>query len=180
LEEEEDLSEEEDSTQATTRSPKRRLKSSSCPRLKRHKAKPKQDEVMVKIIDFGFAVQYNRGEYVRCVTGSPAYASPEILFGNKHDPAVADIWSLGVCLYRMVMGKFPFCDPDKDDISKLKTNLRDYSRRSTLFPTTNDPSTPEVLISEELKDLLCGMLNFTDRTRLSFDQIAQHPWVNRW
>lgn len=43
--------------------------------------------------------------------GSPAYVSPEVLAFQPYDGAAADAWALGVMLYVMLTGIYPFSDP---------------------------------------------------------------------
>ena len=47
---------------------------------------------------------------IREPKGSPAYVAPEILKSIPYDPFVSDIWSLGVMLYIMLTGSYPFQD----------------------------------------------------------------------
>lgn len=42
--------------------------------------------------------------------GSPCYAAPEMIAGEKYNPIAADLWSLGIILYAMVCGYLPFED----------------------------------------------------------------------
>ena len=60
----------------------------------------------VRLIDFGFAI-LSRGK-LRVPCGSPAYTAPEILLAHEYDGQLADIWSLGVLMYVMLAGRFPF------------------------------------------------------------------------
>ena len=39
--------------------------------------------------------------------GSPYYIAPEIIENNKYNEK-CDIWSLGICLYKMLTNEFPF------------------------------------------------------------------------
>ncbi|KFB52452.1 AGAP008948-PA-like protein [Anopheles sinensis] len=42
--------------------------------------------------------------------GSPAYISPDVLAGKPYRGKPSDIWALGVILYTIIYGKFPFLD----------------------------------------------------------------------
>nr|CAB3266655.1 serine/threonine-protein kinase ppk1-like [Phallusia mammillata] len=43
--------------------------------------------------------------------GSPAYISPDVLSGQPYAGKPSDMWSLGVVLFTMLYGQFPFYDP---------------------------------------------------------------------
>src|SRR2546427_267569 len=74
------------------------------------------------VIDFGFAhhARYPDllAEETRFGAGSAAYVSPEQIRGTREDPR-ADIFALGVVLYEMVTGHFPFGEPDTDVRNRL-------------------------------------------------------------
>lgn len=61
---------------------------------------------VVKLIDFGFAVTGPRGD-VSC--GTPNYMAPELFLRNtSYSPIKVDIWALGVLIYYLFEGSYPF------------------------------------------------------------------------
>jgi serine/threonine protein kinase len=69
----------------------------------------------VKIIDFGFSLICKplvdtASVHDRVVTfcGTPTYMAPEIVNKRDHIGMYADRWSLGVLLYTMLQGIYPF------------------------------------------------------------------------
>ena len=63
---------------------------------------------ILKIIDFGLSNSYKYNKLLETPCGSPCYAAPEMLLGNKYNGLQIDIWSVGIILYAMVHGFLPF------------------------------------------------------------------------
>jgi serine/threonine protein kinase len=62
----------------------------------------------VKILDFGLAkLMTGDGQTSADIMGTPYYVSPEQVIGRDIDARV-DIFSFGVCLFRLLNGRFPF------------------------------------------------------------------------
>ncbi|XP_071444862.1 serine/threonine-protein kinase 40-like [Hetaerina americana] len=54
--------------------------------------------------------------------GSPAYISPDVLRGKPYLGKPSDMWALGVVLFTMLYGQFPFYDPSPSQLfAKIKT-----------------------------------------------------------
>jgi serine/threonine protein kinase len=79
-------------------------------------------EVIVKIADFGIFGS-NKGTVAeRHNVGSIRFMAPEVLQGdNASDPKI-DIWSLGVMMYAMITGKYPFEGETREQIKETIIN----------------------------------------------------------
>lgn len=82
-----------------------------------------QPDGNIKIVDFGVARLENLSGHTQTgmVIGTFHYISPERLLGKTADGR-ADIWSVGVMLYRLLAGRLPF---PGDDISILQKVLHE-------------------------------------------------------
>ncbi|TPX44832.1 hypothetical protein SeMB42_g04192 [Synchytrium endobioticum] len=78
------------------------------------------DNLNVKIADFGFSNQFNPNENLNTWCGSPPYAAPELFQGKEYSAPPVDIWSLGVVLYVLVCGSLPF---DGSTLPKLRDRV---------------------------------------------------------
>ena len=70
-------------------------------------------EMRVKIGDFGLATRVTyANEKKRTVCGTPNYIAPEILEGKEGHSFPVDLWSTGVIMYTLLIGKPPFESKD--------------------------------------------------------------------
>lgn len=75
------------------------------------------DEGVIKLIDFGFALLHTEPNVpILSYCGTPAYMSPEIVKRRPYDGAKADMWALGVLVYKIVCGCFPFVGAGDQDL----------------------------------------------------------------
>lgn len=69
----------------------------------------------VKLVDFGFAKELNRGDKTYSFVGTPEYMAPEIIRNQGHDFAV-DFWSLGILIFELLVGNPPFSSSEPQKI----------------------------------------------------------------
>lgn len=119
----------------------------------------------IKIGDFGLAaLLFSKNDRKKTICGTPNYIAPEILYGrDKGHSYEVDIWSVGVIMYVMLLGKPPFQSKTVDTIyERIKTN--DYK-----IPQTAN-------ISKSSRDLIKAMLASNPNDRPSIEFIVQHPF----
>jgi serine/threonine-protein kinase ULK2 len=75
--------------------------------------------IQVKIADLGFARELNYEDLSETMCGTPLVMAPEVLNGKRYNHK-ADVWSLGIVFFEMLVGFTPFTGRDKPD---LKRNL---------------------------------------------------------
>ena len=80
------------------------------------------DRNNVKIIDFGFSVC--TAEKLRMFCGTPSYMAPEIIQKKEYQGQKTDIWALGIILFVMLTGNFPFKgQTEKELFGKIKRGM---------------------------------------------------------
>ncbi|ESR36317.1 hypothetical protein CICLE_v10028703mg [Citrus x clementina] len=67
----------------------------------------------LKICDFGYSKSSVLHSQPKSTVGTPAYIAPEVLLKKEYDGKIADVWSCGVTLYVMLVGAYPFEDPEE-------------------------------------------------------------------
>ena len=82
----------------------------------------------LKMIDFGTAKVLN--DYTNTVIGTPHYISPEILQGKGYSLS-CDFWSVGICMYEIFYGAYPFGHYANDVIEIYK----DILHKELVFPS---------------------------------------------
>ena len=117
----------------------------------------------VKIIDFGFSTCVDNKKKVKVFCGTPTYMAPEIILHKESIGPPVDIWALGVLLYTMLCGKFPFRATNDQDLYREIINSH--------FQLPCD-------LSEPSKVLISKMLQIDPQKRPSSMQILLDDWLN--
>lgn len=118
---------------------------------------------LLKLADFGFARSLPSTSLAETLCGSPLYMAPEILRYEKYD-AKADLWSVGTVTYEMMTGKPPFRAANHVELLRKIERGEDKIR----FPE-------EVVISDNMKKLIRGLLRRNPVERMGFSEFFGHP-----
>ena len=65
----------------------------------------------------------NNNDLLKDQRGSPAYISPDVLSGKPYAGKPSDMWALGVVLFTMLYGQFPFYDNAPHELFQSKENF---------------------------------------------------------
>lgn len=122
-------------------------------------------QTVVKLTDFGDAVQLNSSHYSHPLLGSPEFASPELVLG---DPVslTSDLWSLGVVTYVLLSGASPFLDESAEETC-LNICRLDFSFPRDYFQG----------VSQAARDFICLLLRTDPGRRPPAGLCLQEPWL---
>ncbi|GMT35678.1 hypothetical protein PFISCL1PPCAC_26975, partial [Pristionchus fissidentatus] len=116
----------------------------------------------IKVADFGMASLQVEGSMLETSCGSPHYACPEVIRGEKYDGRKADVWSCGVILYALLVGALPF---DDDNLRNLLEKVKKGVFHIPHF------------VPADVQSLLRAMIEVDPNKRYSLSEVFRHPWV---
>ncbi|XP_043995235.1 triple functional domain protein isoform X1 [Gambusia affinis] len=120
---------------------------------------------VVKLTDFGDAVQLNSAHYVHPLLGSPEFASPEVVLGEPVS-LTSDLWSLGVVTYVLLSGASPFLDESAEETC-LNICRLDFSFPRDYFHG----------VSQAARDFVRLLLRTDPGRRPPAGLCLQEPWL---
>lgn len=152
---------------------------------------------VIKICDFGLSKGWAnpRDATSFSFVGTFGFMSPEVLNARSsssqnrpYDLCKSDVWGLGVILYTMLFGRFPFTNhADSNSLSRADLHTGSNSTFSFLLKGMEmvHQSDPKRLkdeisnscFSKNAKDILKAMLHIDQNERISLDELLQHPWI---
>jgi len=116
----------------------------------------------VVVIDFGLCGHMSKNRPMTVYCGSPAYAAPELIQRIPYNGCASDTWSLGIVLYALMVGDYPFAG---DDINTL---YRQILQKTPAFPSH---------LSNNARHLLLRILAKNPGERITIAEIHRHPWM---
>jgi serine/threonine protein kinase len=116
----------------------------------------------IKLTDFGLCA-FLTDSKLTTFCGSACYSAPECLKHVSYDGDLADIWSLGVILYEMVVGRHPW------SIANIAKMLKQITAGQFTIPSSVTPP---------CADLIRKLLRVNPADRIRIEQIWAHGWVS--
>lgn len=110
--------------------------------------------IHIALCDFGTAVHLEQGKYLSDIVGTKLFWSPE--FCERRYRLKVDVWAMGVVVYGLIVGRFPF--RDENDIRNHEPH---YSKR----------------LEGHCLNYLRGILAKDERERLDAHQCVEHKWL---
>jgi serine/threonine-protein kinase len=107
----------------------------------------------VKIVDFGLSVEEKAFSFLRSKSraGTPRYMSPEQIRGQRVDER-SDIYSLGVCMYELFSGKFPYEAADRKEVMKMHISRKAVPEEPKSVNPKIPPSLSRIIMTAMEKD----------------------------
>lgn len=118
----------------------------------------------VKIVDLGFATYAVNRNHIYPNCGTPGYAAPQTL--NKNHTIIsfsADIFSLGVTTYFLLLGKLPYPDQCRNILLSNKQCRFTFDQALVGRPKTYDV----------IRRMICNI-----KHRITLQQLAHHPYLS--
>ena len=125
----------------------------------------------VKLCDFTRSLHYNNEDekfhlFSQQLT-SAKYRPPELRIPNTRvDVEKVDVWSLGVCLFGLLFGVFPFLVNNNGEV--------DYNNLIIIQHLRGDLA--EEKIADSTKDLIMKLLTFDPVARPNISSVLSHPY----
>ncbi|EGR33275.1 protein kinase domain protein [Ichthyophthirius multifiliis] len=129
--------------------------------------KQKNDD-LIKVVDFGIAGLASKLNVENLDAGGLKYMAPEVLQGKAKQltPSI-DVWAMGVILYLMVFGDFPFYG-NSNSVLIEKIIEGKYEMQKDIKKN----------LSNEILDCIDQMLQVDPQQRIKTGDIINHPFVN--
>ncbi|ORZ31791.1 kinase-like domain-containing protein [Catenaria anguillulae PL171] len=118
----------------------------------------------LKVADFGLSNSLRDGDFLKTSCGSPNYAAPEVILGKLYAGPEVDVWSIGVILYVMLVGRLPFED------EYIPALFQKISSGQYAIPA---------FMSPDARSLVQAMLIVDPLKRITLAEVRSHPFFTK-
>ena len=116
----------------------------------------------IKIIDFGFGMYNPEKKLQKFFCGTPNYMPPEIAEKKPYVGQLADMWSLGILVYKIFCADFPFKGKDEKELYKaIKNGKFSYAKY-----------TPDYA-----KKIISGLIVLDPNKRMNCEDVLNSDWL---
>jgi serine/threonine protein kinase len=115
----------------------------------------------IKLIDFGLS-NYQGDVLLKTRVGSTYFAAPECFRSAGYHGFKSDVWSCGIVLYTMLVGRLPWTGHNEQQL------LTQISKADIHIPDN---------LSEDAISLIQGILTADVENRFTIPQILSHKWL---
>ena len=119
-------------------------------------------DYVIKIIDFGFGMYNPENKLQNFFCGTPNYMPPEIAFKKPYVGQKADLWSLGVLVYKLFCADFPFKGKNEKDLYKC-------IKRGKFIMASYTP--------DYIKRIISNMIELDPNRRLTCENVLNSSWL---
>ena len=119
-------------------------------------------EYEIKIIDFGFGMYNPENKLQNFFCGTPNYMPPEIAFKKPYVGQKADLWSLGVLVYKMYCADFPFKGKNEKELYKA-------IKKGKFVMASYTP--------DYIRKIIIGMIDLDPNKRLTCENVLRSSWL---
>ena len=136
------------------------------------------DDLQIRFIDFGLCQQFKCNQHGVDFTcndniGKTAYKAPKVFQNKKYQANKADVWSLGVCLFMMIIGAPPYKVPNNTDGGFIAVK-RGYILRMLIKWGRS------MYLTQNSYDLLTKMLSYDEDKRIDIEGVMNHKWLKSY
>ena len=128
----------------------------------------KNNEPLVKLSDFGFAVKLGDNEYPKDRVGTYYYMSPELILKKGYDYK-SDVWGAMVTIYALIYGNLPFYG---ESFKEVSSEILNYDMQKEI---KTDPQWQNA--SYWIKDFFSKGFQKDPKNRPTAQQMLNHPWL---
>ena len=125
----------------------------------------------IKVADFGFACMQSPGKILSAYGGTKSYMAPEILQRSSYDGRKIDMFAIGVIMFIIVVGNFPFQTASQDD-AYYKLLVTGSESKKRYWRAVRGSH-----LSDDFKKLLISMLHIDPSKRPSVRQVEKSDWM---
>ena len=120
-------------------------------------------EKEIRLIDFGFSLFSETGKHENLYCGTPNYMSPQMVEKIGYSPYKNDCWAVGVLLFRLLTGTFPYKSKNVDLLKEI------IGKSPISYPKQ---------LSKEAKRLISALLIRDENIRISLEEALSYKFFN--